>query len=120
VGSLAGAAHLRNDNLGVQREAQWEQKSHVEQKGKSFFDFDFQYEYKLWIFCLFNSQICRYYYYTFSTHTIAIYKMNLGAPKSAGAINSAGTVHGAKNSPAFSQALAPLNAKLNMLLGKNK
>lgn len=47
VGSLAGAAHLLNDNTGVLREAQWEQKSHVEQKGKSFFDFDFQYEYKL-------------------------------------------------------------------------
>ena len=48
VGSLAGAAHLLNDNTGVLRGAQWEQKSHVEQKGKSFFDFDFQYEYKLW------------------------------------------------------------------------
>ena len=48
MGSLAGAAHLLNDNAGVLREAQWEQKSHVEQKGKSFFDFDFQYEYKLW------------------------------------------------------------------------
>ena len=48
VGSLAGAAHLLNDNTGVLRLAQWEQKSHVEQKGKSFFDFDFQYEYKLW------------------------------------------------------------------------
>ena len=47
VGSLAGAAHLLNDNTGILREAQWEQKSHVEQKGKSFFDFDFQYEYKL-------------------------------------------------------------------------
>ena len=42
VGSLAGAAHLLNDNAGVQRWAQWEQKSHVEQKGKSSFDFDFQ------------------------------------------------------------------------------
>ena len=48
VGSLAGAAHLLNNNTGVLREAQWEQKSHVEQKGKSFFDFDFQYEYKPW------------------------------------------------------------------------
>jgi hypothetical protein len=47
VGSLAGAAHLLNDNTGVLREAQREQKSLVEQKGKSFFDFDFQYEYKL-------------------------------------------------------------------------
>ncbi len=48
VGSLAGAAHLLNDNTGVLRGAQCEQKSHVEQKGKSSFDFDFQYEYKLW------------------------------------------------------------------------
>jgi len=48
VGSLAGAAHLLNDNTGVLRGAQWEQKSHVEQKGKSSFDFDFQYEYKPW------------------------------------------------------------------------
>ena len=48
VGSLAGAAHLLNDNAGVLRWAQWEQKSHVEQKGKSLLDFDFQYEYKLW------------------------------------------------------------------------
>ena len=47
VGSLAGAAHLLNDNTGVLRGAQREQKSLVEQKGKSFFDFDFQYEYKL-------------------------------------------------------------------------
>ena len=47
VGSLAGAAHLLNNNTGVLREAQREQKSLVEQKGKSFFDFDFQYEYKL-------------------------------------------------------------------------
>ena len=46
VGSLAGAAHLLNNNTGVLREAQREQKSLVEQKGKSFFDFDFQYEYK--------------------------------------------------------------------------
>ena len=48
VGSLAGAAHLLNNNTGVLREAQRGQKSLVEQKGKSFFDFDFQYEYKLW------------------------------------------------------------------------
>ena len=47
VGSLAGAAHLLNDNTGVLRGAQREQKSRVEQKGKSSFDFDFQYEYKL-------------------------------------------------------------------------
>ena len=46
VGSLAGAAHLLKNNAGVLRWAQWEQKSHVEQKGKSSLDFDFQYEYK--------------------------------------------------------------------------
>jgi hypothetical protein len=47
MGSLAGAAHLLQDNTGVLRWAQREQKSRVEQKGKSSFDFDFQYEYKL-------------------------------------------------------------------------
>ena len=47
VGSLAGAVHLLNDNAGVLRGAQEEQKSSVEQKGKSSLDFDFQYEYKL-------------------------------------------------------------------------
>ena len=47
VGSLAGAVYLLDNNKGVLREAQREQKSLVEQKGKSFFDFDFQYEYKL-------------------------------------------------------------------------
>ena len=46
MGSLAGAAHLLKDNAGVLRGAQREQKSHVEQKGKSSLDFDFQYEYK--------------------------------------------------------------------------
>jgi len=35
VGSLAGAAHLLKDNAGVQRQAQCEQKSHVDHKGKS-------------------------------------------------------------------------------------
>ena len=40
------AAHLIDNNSGVLRSAQWEQKSHVEQKGKSWLDFDFQYEYK--------------------------------------------------------------------------
>ncbi len=48
VGSLAGAAHLLNSNAGVLRWAQREQKSLVDQKGKSSLDFDFQYEYKLW------------------------------------------------------------------------
>lgn len=44
VGSLAGAAHLLKNNAGVQRQAQWGQKPHVDQKGKSLLDFDFQYE----------------------------------------------------------------------------
>ena len=48
VGSLAGAAHLLNDNAGVLGWAQRERKSLVDQKGKSSLDFDFQYEYKLW------------------------------------------------------------------------
>ena len=38
TGSLAGAAHLLNDNAGVLRVAQREQKSRVEQKGKSDLD----------------------------------------------------------------------------------
>lgn len=46
VGSLAGAAHLLKDNAGVLRGTQREQKSRVEQKGKSPLDFDFQCEYK--------------------------------------------------------------------------
>ena len=46
VGSLAGAAHLLKDNAGVLRRARREQKSRVEQKGKSSLDFDFQCEYK--------------------------------------------------------------------------
>ena len=33
-------------NAGVLRQAQWGQKPHVEQKGKSLLDFDFQYEYR--------------------------------------------------------------------------
>ena len=47
-GEFGWVAHLLKDNTGVLRGAQWEQKSHVEQKGKSSFDFDFQYEYKPW------------------------------------------------------------------------
>ena len=47
VGSLAGAVHLLNVNAGVLWIAQREQKSLVDQKGKSLLDFDFQYEYKL-------------------------------------------------------------------------
>ena len=46
VGSLAGAAHLLNDNADVLRGTHGEQKSLVEQKGKSPLDFDFQCEYK--------------------------------------------------------------------------
>ena len=46
VGSLAGAAHLLNHNAGVLRGAHGEEKSPVEQKGKSPLDFDFQCEYK--------------------------------------------------------------------------
>ena len=42
MGSLAGAAHLLKNNTGVQSVTQWERKSHVEQKGKSDIDFDFQ------------------------------------------------------------------------------
>ena len=44
---MAGAVHLLNNNAGVLRKAQREQKSLVDQKGKSLLDFDFQYEYKL-------------------------------------------------------------------------
>jgi len=47
MGSLAGAVLLLNDNAGVLRWAQREQKSRVDQKGKSPLDFDFQYEFKL-------------------------------------------------------------------------
>ena len=47
VGSLAGAAHLLNDNAGVLWRAQTERKSVVEQKGKSSLNDDFQYEYSL-------------------------------------------------------------------------
>ena len=46
MGSLAGAGHLLNDNAGVLRGTHGEQKSPVEQKGKSPLDFDFQCEYK--------------------------------------------------------------------------
>ena len=46
AGSLTGAVHLSKRNAGVLRQAQWGQKPHVEQKGKSLLDFDFQYEYR--------------------------------------------------------------------------
>lgn len=48
MGSLAGAAHLLKDNADVLRGTHGEQKSPVEQKGKSPLDFDFQCEYKPW------------------------------------------------------------------------
>ena len=48
VGSLAGVARLHNNNAGFLRCAQWERKSHVEQKSKSSLDFDFLYEWKVW------------------------------------------------------------------------
>ena len=41
MGSLAGAAYLLNNNAGVLRQAQWEQKSHVEQKRKGLLDLRF-------------------------------------------------------------------------------
>lgn len=47
MGSLTGAVHLSNDNAGVLRPAQRGQKPRVEQKGKSWLDPDFQYEYGL-------------------------------------------------------------------------
>lgn len=47
MGSLAGAAHLLNNNAGVLWRAQTERKSVVEQKGKSSLNDDFQYEYSL-------------------------------------------------------------------------
>ena len=38
MGSLAGAAYLLHDNAGVLRQAQREQKSRVEHKGKGLLD----------------------------------------------------------------------------------
>ena len=45
AGSLTGAVHLSKGNAGVLRLAQRGQKPRVEQKGKSWLDPDFQYEY---------------------------------------------------------------------------
>ena len=45
MGSLTGAVHLSKGNAGVLRLAQRGQKPRVEQKGKSWLDPDFQYEY---------------------------------------------------------------------------
>ena len=42
--SLAGAAYLLKDNAGVLKRTQQEQKSHVEQRGKTPLDFDFECE----------------------------------------------------------------------------
>ena len=47
VVSLAGTTHLSDDNAGVQRRAQKEQKVHVDQEGKTLLDSHFQYEDKL-------------------------------------------------------------------------
>ena len=46
AGSLTGAVHLSKSNAGVLRPAQRGQKPRVEQKGKSWLDLDFQYEYR--------------------------------------------------------------------------
>lgn len=46
AGSLTGAVHLLKVNAGVLRPAQRGQKPRVEQKGKSWLDLDFQYEYR--------------------------------------------------------------------------
>ena len=43
AGSLTGAVHLSNRNVGVLRLAQKGRKPFVEQKGKSPLDLDFQY-----------------------------------------------------------------------------
>ena len=48
MGSLAGAAHLLNNNTGVLRSAPLGQKPNLEHKGKCWFDWYFQYEYQLW------------------------------------------------------------------------
>ena len=42
MGSLTGAVHLSNDNAGVLRPAQRDQKSRVEHKGLCWLDPDFQ------------------------------------------------------------------------------
>ena len=46
VGSLAGAAHMLNDNTSVLKRAHLGQKPRVEQKGKSLPDFGVQYAHK--------------------------------------------------------------------------
>jgi len=43
MGSSAGAAHWVKSNLSVQSSAQWERNSHVDYKGKSPIDLNFQY-----------------------------------------------------------------------------
>ena len=47
AGSLAGAAYVLNSNARVLWVAQRGRKPLVDQKGKSYLDFDFQYQYKL-------------------------------------------------------------------------
>ena len=62
VGSLAGAAHLLNNNTGVQRCALLDQKSSLENKVKSVLDFDFQYKLELWkhVFKILYYTVCFY------------------------------------------------------------
>ena len=48
VGTLAIMAHLLNDNTGDLISVHCELKSHVEFKGKRWFDFDIQYESEHW------------------------------------------------------------------------
>ena len=43
---MTGAVHLSKRNAGVLRPAQRGQKPRAEQKGKSWLDLDFQYEYR--------------------------------------------------------------------------
>lgn len=47
LGSLAGAAHPLNNNAGALRITPFRRKRILECKNKCYFDFDFQYEYKL-------------------------------------------------------------------------
>ena len=48
MGSLAGAAHLLNNNTGVLRSAPLGQKPNLEHKGKCWFDWRLQYGRQLW------------------------------------------------------------------------
>ena len=46
-GSLAGAAHLLNDNAGVLRRSQYRQKRCVDDKAKRMLDRDLQYWFRM-------------------------------------------------------------------------